>query len=371
MAPIQASSAPLLAVLGHPEQAGQLPLRQWEGVLQRARSAGVASALSFRVLGACPLEDLDHRVVAHLQSARRAGLARAQMARWECSELGEVAAEAGFPVLLLKGAAYLLGGHPFAVARFVSDVDLLVPKRHLRAMEDRLLTQGYEAVEMDAYDERYYRDWSHETPPLRHPGRPLEVDLHHTITPVTGSLRPDAELLFAASQPLPGSPFRTLCPEDQVLHACLHCFHDGDLNLRLREVVDIDALLRAYSEREDFAERLLQRAQVLGLQGPLWYGAHFARCWLDCPPAAAILADLPGPTWWRRRCMDALVPRAMLPPEPEQGDGGLGGRLARTVLLIRYHLLRMPLRLLLPHLVRKAWRRLLQRLAKKAPVAEE
>ena len=69
--------------------------------------------------------------------------------------------------------------------------------------------------------------------------------------------------------------------------------------------------------------------------------------------------------------MDALVPRAMLPPEPERGDGGLGGRLARTVLLIRYHLLRMPLRLLLPHLVRKAWRRLLQRLAKKAPVAEE
>jgi len=54
--------------------------------------------------------------------------------------------------------------------------------------------------------------------------------------------------------------------------------------------------------------------------------------------------------------MDALVPAAMLPgatqaPSPAQ-------RAARLALTARYHLGRMPLRLLLPHLLHKARRRL-------------
>jgi hypothetical protein len=65
---------------------------------------------------------------------------------------------------------------------------------------------------MDPYDERYYREWIHELPPLRFPGRFLELDLHHTILPLTGRIQPDSAALLEASNPVEGTGFRVLCP---------------------------------------------------------------------------------------------------------------------------------------------------------------
>jgi hypothetical protein len=49
--------------------------------------------------------------------------------------------------------------------------------------------------------------------------------------------------------------------------------------------------------------------------------------------------------------MDALVGAAMLPGATQAPSAGQ--RLARLALLARYHLGRMPLRILVPHLARK------------------
>ena len=51
----------------------------------------------------------------------------------------------------------------------------------------------------------------------------------------------------------------------------------------------------------------------------------------------------------------------MLPPDPDFPPP-LRVRVARTLMRTRYHLLRMPLHLLLPHLARKTLRRLKARL---------
>ena len=130
-------------------------------------------------------------------------------------------------------------------------------------MEARLHAAGWESAALDPYDERYYRDWSHETPPLRFPGHFLELDLHHAITPVTGRLHFDPAPLFAESLAVPGTPFRVLSPHDQVLHACVHCFQDGDLALRVREIADIDGLLRSFADTPGFWPGLVERAREL------------------------------------------------------------------------------------------------------------
>jgi hypothetical protein len=286
------------------------------------------------------------------------------MARAELFHLAPLVG-ADFPVIVLKGGAYILQRRKLADGRFISDVDLLVPGEHLRTMENRLRAAGWQAEKLDPYDERYYRDWSHETPPMRFPGHSLEVDLHHAITPVTGSLAFDPAGLFERSEPIPGTPFRALCAEDQVLHACLHCFHDGELDLRVREVVDIDGLLRTFADNEGFWGLLVARAAELGLQHPLWYGLHFAQAWLECPVPSNVLKSLPTPTSLRRAAMDVLVPLAMLPPDPDFPPT-FRVRLARTLMQIRYHLLRMPPQLLAPHLARKSLRRLRARLDRRA-----
>ena len=83
-------------------------------------------------------------------------------------------------VVLLKGAAYILQGLEFSRGRMPNDVDLLVRRSDLDETESSLLLAGWESETTDAYDQRYYREWSHELPPMRFPGHALEIDLHHT-----------------------------------------------------------------------------------------------------------------------------------------------------------------------------------------------
>lgn len=330
----------------------------WDRLLRLARMSGLHARVA-----AIHLEhpQVPAPVRRHLLSAARMAAFRDQMLRAELASVHALCDDR-FPVLVLKGGAYLLQGRAAARGRFVSDADLLVPRRHLRTMEERLRAAGWQTAALDPHDERYYRDWSHETPPLRHPGRFLELDLHHAITPVTGSLHFDPQPLFDASEAIAGTPLRALSAEDQVLHACLHCFHDGDFDLRVREVVDIDALLREFSALPGFWDRLAARARQLGLERPLWYGLTFAHAWLQLPLPATLLANLPAPSPAVQGAMNALLPQVMLPGDPDFPPSR-AARLARTALLVRYHWLRMPLRLLLPHLARKSWRRLGRRRA--------
>ena len=106
---------------------------------------------------------------------------------------------------------------------------------------------------MSDYDERYYREWSHELPPFMHPMREVEVDVHHSITPSLSSDSEAMRLLLRDARTLRWpvgargrvvERFKALAPIDQVVHAAVHTFGDSDLALRLREVMDFDWLYR-------------------------------------------------------------------------------------------------------------------------------
>lgn len=347
---------------------GPLTLEEgrWERVLRIARATGLHARLAAANDRNPGLTDTLRR---HFLSASRIAAFRSQMVMAELFQL-EPLCNVDYPIIILKGGAYLLQKRPMSIGRFISDVDILVPKANLRDMERRLREAGWQTEELSAYDERYYRDWSHETPPMRYPGHPLELDLHHAITPVTGRLAFDPSPLFAGSVAIAGTPFRVLAPEDQVLHACLHCFHDGDLSLRIRELVDIDGLLRESGTDDSFWAELLKRAEILGLQRPLWYGLHFAVRFFACPVPSSVIAALPAPNGIASWAMDRLVPLAMLPSDPD-GPPPMKVTLARNAMLVRYHLLRMPLHMLLPHLARKAFIRLRARIAQKKEAPDD
>jgi hypothetical protein len=345
-----AECALLLRGLREPLQIGG---PQWDRVLRLARMTGLHGRLAATNLDSPALPDAVRR---HLLSAARMSAFSARMLDAEIRAVAPLCT-AEFPVIALKGGAYALQGLAFAHGRFVSDIDLLVPAAALRTMEHALQRAGWAAARLDPYDERYYRDWSHETPPMRFPGHVLELDLHHAITPVTGRLHFDPAPLFEASVAVPGSPFRVLAPEDQLLHACVHCFQDGDLALRLREIADIDGLLHSFAERPGFWPRLGERAHQLGLGHALWFGLHYARAWTHAPVPADVLASLPAPTGPAAWLMAHCTPLAMLPSDPDHPPS-FAVRLARLAMLARYHLRRMPPHLLLPHLTRKAMLRL-------------
>ena len=281
-----------------------------------------------------------------------------RMVRWEVQQILRALEGSDVPVVLLKGAAYALRRLPIARGRLASDVDILVPRNRLELVEDSLLRHGWVSEKPSGYDAHYYREWMHEIPPLRHKERQTIVDVHHSILPLTARLRPAPEKLLADSEPIDGHELlRTLSPVDTVLHKTTHLFYDGELRNALRELVDLDGLLRAYAESPGFWRRLIPRSRELELQRPLFYGLRYTARLLHTPmPREVMVAAAPdGPPAPIRRLMDLLVTNVLEPGHPDHSYPGKA--LAGWLLYVRSHWLRMPPALLVRHLATKAWLR--------------
>ena len=164
---------------------------------QRARLLGwvVAQVRAGRVPAETPSWLSDRLVTA---DALTRGYERAM--RWEIDRLSRAFLETGQAWILLKGAGYIAAGLPPGSGRRMDDIDLLVPRADLRQVETILGEHGWAVPEIDAYDDRYYREWMHELPPMIHRDRRSIVDVHHAILPRTSRLKPSSERLIERSQ---------------------------------------------------------------------------------------------------------------------------------------------------------------------------
>lgn len=347
----------LLRVLGAPQSVRHLGPMEWDLLIRVARRARLHGVLHARLATAALLEAIPDRALAHLESGAAVARHRRQMAQLEQHHVARTLQTFDGPLVLLKGAAYAaqeiagLCGRPF------NDLDVMVPARHVAAVEAALRAAGWRTEVSDPYDDRYYREWSHELPPLRGPGRGLDVDLHHAIVPPTARVHPDTARLFADAVPLGQSPFRVLAPADQVLHAAVHLMHDVDAAERLRDLVDIDALLRGFAAPE-FWTTLFEHAAHHDLRRPLWYVLRYTHAWLGTPLpddfARAVSAW--GPPVPVRAAMDALLPATLFPLHPDRGTRW-PRRAAWQALRLRAMWLRMPPGMLLRHGAAKLARR--------------
>ncbi len=225
---------------------------------------------------------------------------------------------------------------------------------HLADAQQRLLAAGWQELELDAHDQHYYREWSHEVPPMRHPQHRIELDLHHNILPPVARTHVDADMLLARLQPSNWPAWVVLHPLDQVLHSAAHLFLDSEMRDRVRDLVDLDGLLRYFGAEPGFWSQLPERAQALGLAEPLALACHFCVRWLGTPIPAQTRQSIEanGPGRWRRAWLLPLFEAVLMPSEPDDSPP-VKQDLAAMVLLARYHRQRMPLRILLPHLWHK------------------
>lgn len=347
----------LVQALREPDSLAGINASHWELLVRQARKADLLARLAER-LRERPEIVTPAAVQAHLDSASL--LARAQ--RHEVlRELGHVrAALAPLQVepVLLKGAAYIAAGLPPAQGRLFTDIDLLLPKPRLPQAEAQLMLHGWATTHHTPYDQRYYREWMHELPPLRHVQRLSVLDVHHAILPETARLRPDPAKLLAAAAPAPGCPgWRTLAPADMVLHSSSHLIHNEETRHALRDLTDIDLLLRHFGTDAAFWPQLVERAAELQLARPLHYALRQCRQLLDTPIPETVqrrVAQLGAPPPPFGQGMDALWRRALLGVHPTMAPRG--SALARFALYVRAHWLRMPPLLLARHLTVKAFR---------------
>jgi len=354
----------LLEVLRAPAHCAAFEPHTWDRLIRVARAARLLGTLSARVRAVVSAERLDPAVRRHLLAGQIEAEFREQKMRYLLSTIEPIVATAAAPCVLLKGSAYLAQGLALAEGRMPADVDVLVPRPALDDMERFLLGNGWQYDnDITPYDHRYYREWTHELPPLRCPGQALELDLHHAILPPLGRLKPDTRALFDAASPVKGTPFYVLAPADQVLHAAAHLFHDSDCTNRLRDLVDIDGLLRTFAGGDSgFWRALNERARLHRLGRPLWYAVTFARAWLGTPVPddASVAIDAWRPARPAASLMLDLIERVLAPVDPE-GEATRVRRWASYLLLGRGTWLRMPPRLVAQHSLHKLTEALLSR----------
>lgn len=345
----------LVRVLLAPEQVLRLDASGWDLLIRQARAAQLLPRLATTLDDTGLWPRLPAAPARHLRAALKAQRRQRQAVRLEVDCLQEALSSRGIPLVLLKGAAYEMAELPPARSRLYNDLDILVPRERRHEAELALLMHGWATVPLDAYDERYYRRWMHELPPLRHRERQSVVDIHHNLVPDTARIHPDPERLLAAAEPCPGQPdVRVLAPADLILHSVVHLFNDGEFDHGLRDLLDIDDLVRHFLPADEDWRALLDRAHELDLGRPLHHALRCLRRTLDTPMSAAASAALDrgaGPVPLRR-LMDALFVRGLRPDHVSCSDRKTA--LARWLLFVRGHYLRMPLHLLLPHLLRKA-----------------
>ena len=346
----------LLQVLLAPSEAKRLTLADWDLLIRQARRANLIARLATLLEPA--FDTLPPAPVQHLRAALLIAHRQRVATRWEAECIRQALTPLGIEPIMLKGAAYLLCDLPAARGRLFGDVDLLVPRTQMAAAEEGLLDAGWAFdAEISDYDSRYYREWMHEIPPLRHQQRDTALDLHHTILPPTARVKVNTEALFEDARELPEFPgLRVLAPVTMFLHSAAHLFHEGELDNGLRDLFDLDALLRDFGQDPAFWTALVPRARVLGLTRPLFHALRYTTRLLGTPVPEEVMRQAAEDAPRARALLDACYERALMPVHASCDDPLTG--LARLVIYVRSHWLRMPVTLLALHLARKAWLRL-------------
>lgn len=346
-----------LLPLLEPAEAASWSPAQWDLIVRAGRSADLLARMADRLRAAGVAASVPPPVWRHFDAAWRMAERQHEELLHELRRLQPLFNRVGLPVVLLKGAAYVLSGLAAGRGRMVSDIDILVPRARLADAETQLMVQGWVSTKPDAYDQHYYRTWMHELPPMRHMRRGTVLDVHHALVPLSGRLPPRVDRFLADLQPVPGwDGVFTLSPVDRVLHSAGHLYTEGELETGLRGLVDLQLLLQEGGADPGFWPGLLARAEVLGWQAPLAQALRQLQQVLELslPPAAQAWLDrqVPGRLGAIARwLLDAMYRRALLPDHPRFQDRWTGG--SRAGLYLRGHWLRMPPHLLAGHLLRK------------------
>ncbi|WP_417619775.1 nucleotidyltransferase family protein [Parasphingorhabdus sp.] len=331
----------LVDALRDPASVEVLDSGQWTELISIARAESLIGSLAHRVKDV----RVPDRARAVLQDAIEAhDLARRQ-ALWEADCARRALADYPRKIILMKGTAYVAANLDAGVGRSIGDLDIMVAREELPVVEAALRDAGWEWVKPDPYDDQYYRDHMHELPPLIHRERDRMIDVHHTILPLTAKPTPDAKAILHNAVRLDDGLY-VMAPADMVLHSVAHLFADGDLAGGLRNLWDINLLIREFSEADDaFWIELDTHAKTHGLNNELARAMRLAfRLYAtpvdDYHSGPASLAD-------------HLYVRRLL---ARDGYGRETRKAVRFAFYVRSHWLRMPPLMLARHLWTK-WRK--------------
>jgi hypothetical protein len=330
----------LVELLRSPQQAGSISDADWNDIIEAGRKTQLLGQLAASLRRHHVFDSVPLAVQRHLQLAELTSEQRSKAAMWEIQMFKGIA-QAGVPLVLLKGCAYALAGDVHAQGRLFADIDLLVDRVHLQAAENHLIALGWRPEKVNAYDQRYYREWSHEVPPMEHVRRHTVIDLHHAINPPVSRLHVPMSRLMAQRVEM-GDGLYVLSPLDRTVHCALHLLQEGESTKLARDLYDLNSMVEQHCPDTAGMVRLFERASELGVRPLVESAVHAAQYLYDRHVECRWES---GP--WLARCL-------VIASDGLSGNPKWRQNMAAWLLLAYSHYLKMPLRILVPHLTRKA-----------------
>ena len=346
----------LVSVLVCPNEIKQFSENSWNELVSEGYHTNLLARLFYLFERANLTPLVPERILWHFESAYRMSLAHGRDVRIEIEKINRALKQGGISPIFLKGAAYELAGDEVSFGRVYSDVDIFVPKAEIEAAEYILKLHGWSSSQLDPYDLEYYRRWMHEIPPLFHRERGTTLDVHHNLLPLTCRIKIDDTKLFGSHdsrQP------QVLKVEDRILHSVVHLFMEGEFDKGLRDLSDLDMLLRQHCVgNPDNWELISKRAEELGV-GRLWFYALKCCHSIFSTPIPIGVLDTCQKKFDLAYPLNALLLalfKTVLTKSPAISRGRKYS-IAHFIMYLRGHWLRMPLTLLIPHLMRKLLRK--------------
>jgi len=335
-----------------------LSLKQWSDTIRVLRYQQCLARIGWRLkhLGV-DISTLPQYVQNHFKNAEIIARKQFHQVHYEAAELQKLLQPYATHLLFLKGAAYSLTENAcVGSGRTYSDIDLLVDRNSITVIEKELAVHGFFAEDLDEYDQKYYREWSHEIPPLRHGSRGTVLDVHHNLLPIISGRAPDINMFFQHIQATQDG-YSVFKPAAMFLHSTIHLFLNEEIKHGFRDLTDLYLIIEQY-QSDAFWRELVELAISTNFAVELCLALRYTNKILGQAIPASVTEELQRflPSKVALSYLDFIFLRILKPTHPVFGNWQ--DNLAQLLLLVRGHYLKMPLTILIKHLLWKSGRQI-------------
>jgi hypothetical protein len=283
-------SSLLTDALRQPQGLSSLNLAQWDALVRKARQARLLARLA-RVLDAQgALEAVPSAPRSHLQAALIVADAQHRDLLYELDCIGQALADAEIRPLLLGGAAYVAAGMLPALGRGLTRIAMLAPVQRSSQGQAALMARGW--MPLDGQGTKRLSVGSASPTSLRHLQRLSLIEWHDAARPGSlGYALPMSAFLETAQSLASDARFTILAPTEMTLCNAARLFGGSDLDTALRDLSDLDLLLRRFGQTADFWPAVARRADQLSLRPAFHHGLRWANTLFGTPAPSKLLAD--------------------------------------------------------------------------------
>ncbi len=334
-----------IAIIADPKQVQQLSASDWEILLWVLDTARLEAWLNAQLASIGLKDSLPATVQTRLDSAMIYAERQQQQVRYECEVISSLMSEKCITPLFLKGAAYVISAEFNSAGRICSDIDALVKRDELDVAERQLKMNMWLSQDVDDYDDKYYREYAHEIPPMMQAERGTVLDLHHNLfLPVSGRA-PKIEQFWAKTT-TSDNGLSTLKPAAALVHSMIHLLMNEEVTYGLRDCLDIQSIIDLHNSEAFWQDvntlvegnGFTQEYQLLLLLLDALFGQQCVR---------ERVKDMQYTPNVKTRFWLWCYRKAVMPDHPQLRNPYAG--IARAAVYCRGHSQKMPLATLLKH----------------------